>query len=46
MVCTQVMDNFVTLNLGRALTVNPAIAAFRQWVVVSIVIGLIHRPAK
>jgi len=40
-----VVHNYVNLNIGLALTMQPAIAYFVEWVVVGIAIGLIYRPA-
>ncbi len=45
MTCTHVVDNYVTLNIGRKLAVEMAVASFFQWVLVCITIGLFHQPA-
>jgi hypothetical protein len=42
---TFTVHNFVNLNIGWKLTVEQPVAYFIQWVVVSVVIGLIYRPA-
>jgi len=43
--CTHVVDNLVTLNIGRKLSLALAIATVVQWVLVCIAIGLIYKPA-
>jgi len=42
--CTHVVDNYVTLNIGGRLASEMAVAAFFQWIVVGIGIGLVYRP--
>jgi hypothetical protein len=42
--CTHVVDNFVTLNIGRKLSLELAIASVVQWVLVCVAIGLVYRP--
>ncbi len=45
-VCTHVVDNLVTLNIGRRLSLELAVASLVQWTLVCIVIGLVLRPAR
>jgi hypothetical protein len=40
------MHNYVNLNIGLKLTLQPGVAYFVEWVVTGIVIGLIYRPAR
>jgi hypothetical protein len=42
---THVVDNLVTLNIGRKLSLELAIASVVQWTLVCIVIGMVYRPA-
>jgi formate/nitrite transporter FocA (FNT family) len=44
MTCTHVVDNYVTLNIGRKLAGEMALASFFQWVLVAVVIGHFHPP--
>jgi hypothetical protein len=39
------VHNYVNLNIGLKLTLEQSGAYFVEWVVTSIVIGLIYRPA-
>jgi hypothetical protein len=39
-----VVHNYVNLNIGGKLTLQQSIAYFIEWLIVSIVIGLIYRP--
>lgn len=41
---THVVDNLVTLNIGRKLSLELAVAALVQWTLVCLVIGLLHKP--
>ena len=43
-VCTFVLHNYVNLRIGLKLTIQEALAYFFEWLVVSIVIGLVYRP--
>ena len=38
--------NFAVLNIGRHLGGSMAIAAFVEWVIAGIVIGVIYKPAR
>ena len=42
--CTHVVDNYVTLNIGAKLATEMAVAAFFQWILVGLVVGLVYRP--
>jgi hypothetical protein len=43
--CTHVVDNYVTLNIGRRLSIELGVAAFVQWVLVCVSIAVVCRPA-
>jgi hypothetical protein len=43
--CTHVVDTFVTINIGARLATQLAAAAFVQWLLVSIVVASLYRPA-
>ena len=38
--------NFAVLNIGRRLGGSMAIAAFAEWIIAGIVIGLVYKPAQ
>src|SRR5262249_35664310 len=38
-VCTHVVDTFVTMNIGARLATQLAVAAFVQWLLVSVVVA-------
>jgi hypothetical protein len=42
---SNVLHNYVNLNIGSKLTIWQVIVYFIQWMVVGILIGLIYRPA-
>lgn len=42
---SNVLHNYVNLNIGSKLTIQQAVVYFIQWAVVGIAIGLIYRPA-
>jgi hypothetical protein len=42
--CVFVGTNYVILNIGGKLALEQAVAAFLQWTLVGVVIGLIYRP--
>jgi archaellum biogenesis protein FlaJ (TadC family) len=44
-VCTFVIHDYVTLNIGLTLTLYQGITYFIQWVIVGAAIGLIYRPS-
>ena len=44
-VCTYVLHNYATLNIGLTLTLYEGITYFIQWVIVGATIGLIYKPA-
>ena len=44
-VCTQVLGNYVALNIGGTLALKQAAASFVQWTLVGIVIAVVYRPA-
>lgn len=44
-VCTFVLHNYATLNIGLTLTLYEGITYFIQWVVVGAAIGLIYKPS-
>ena len=44
-VCTYVLHNYATLNIGLTLTLYEGITYFIQWVVVGAAIGLIYKPS-
>ena len=37
--------NYATLNVGRTLTATVAAAAFFEWLIIGVVIGLVYKPA-
>src|ERR1700737_911073 len=39
-----VVHNYVNLNIGLKLTIQPSIAYLVQWIIVGIVIGLVYKP--
>lgn len=43
-IASFVVHNYVNLNIGLTITVISAIAAFVEWTVVGIVIGLLYKP--
>jgi hypothetical protein len=45
-VCTHVVDNLVTLNIGRRLSLELAVASLVQWTLVCVTIGLVSKPAR
>lgn len=44
-VCTFVLHNYATLNIGVTLTLYEGITYFVQWVIVGAAIGLIYKPS-
>jgi hypothetical protein len=44
-VCTFVLHNYATLNIGVTLTLYEGITYFIQWVIVGAAIGLIYKPS-
>ena len=44
-VCTFVLHNYATLNIGPTLALYEGITYFIQWVIVGAAIGLIYKPS-
>ncbi|HEV2732969.1 MAG TPA: hypothetical protein VGV15_23305, partial [Terriglobales bacterium] len=44
-VCTLLLHNYATLNIGLTLTLYEGITYFIQWVIVGATIGLIYKPS-
>ena len=44
-VCTFVLHNYATLNIGLTLTLYEGITYFIQWIIVGAAIGLIYKPS-
>jgi hypothetical protein len=44
-VCTFVLHNYATLNIGLTLTLSEGVTYFIQWIIVGAAIGLIYNPS-